>query len=88
MTNPAQGGITFPVGPDWTRTIGGEAPDPRMAEVQRAAAFGRAKGKLIEALQCADSLEREQRVDRLLMRLVDYALDGADMHTILRGLLE
>lgn len=84
---PIQGSITFP-GPDWTRQPGQEMPDSRMAEVMRASAFGRAKGTLVEALQCADPLERESRVDRLLMRLVDYALDGADVHTILRGLLE
>ena len=79
----------LPVGPDWTRTIGQtDAPDPRLEDIQRAAAFGRAKGILIEALECADPAEREARVDTLLMRLVDYALDGADTRTILYGLLE
>lgn len=49
----------------------------------RASAFGRAKGKLLEAIEAKD----DAAIDALVLKLVDFALAGADARTILTGLV-
>lgn len=81
-----------PFGPDFTQTfsnVGGNAsregrPDLGMLDVQRMAAFGRAKGILEVALR-RDPVDQDL-IDALFVRLIDFALYGADIETILNGL--
>lgn len=58
-----------------------------MQSMLRASAYGRARGRLDAALATADSQEREHLIMALVLQLVDYALEGADVQTILDGLL-
>jgi hypothetical protein len=75
-----------PFGPDWTR---GEEPSPddrKEMALYRAAAFGRAKGKFLDALVCSNLVESDDRISALILQLVDWAIEGADIRTILNGL--
>ena len=75
----------LPFGPDWTR---GEEPSPadrKTNEMFRAAAFGRAKGKLLEALDLPEPA-RDEAITKLILSLIDWAIDGADTRIILNGL--
>lgn len=73
----------FPSGPDWTRGVDPSPDERREMNMVRASAFGRAKGKLLEAIEAKD----DAAIDALVLKLVDFALAGADARTILTGLV-
>lgn len=83
-----------PFGLDFTQTFSvtaGDAgrqgmPDTGMLDIQRTAALGRAKGILEIALSRDDPAECAALIDRLLLRLIDFAICGADIGMILNGL--
>jgi hypothetical protein len=76
----------YPLGPDYTRELHTADPDPLMDDIMRATAFGRARGLMDAAYACTDAAERDARINALILRLVDFALSGADLRTILDGL--
>jgi hypothetical protein len=81
--------VGIPGGPDWTRGLRprSEIETPRMEEILRASAYGRARGRLNEALEEPDLERREALIQRLVLQLIDFALEGADVRTILNGLV-
>lgn len=82
-----------PFGPDITQSISSVGPDAGlqgkpdlgMLDIQRTAALGRAKGILAIA-QGLESADREALIDALFVRLIDFAIYGADIETVLNGL--
>jgi len=58
-----------------------------MQEILRASAYGRARGRLNDILEEADMDKREALIQRFVLQLIDYALEGADVRTILNGLV-
>ena len=79
----------IPGGPDWTRGMypRPEEETPRGQEMMRASAYGRARGRLDAALQNPDPVERDRLITALILQLIDFAIEGADIRTILNGLV-
>jgi hypothetical protein len=79
-------------GPDWTREYDpsgkllNDAPNSRVNEMVFASAFGRAKGKLLDAFAFDDPIERERQIDAVVLTLVGLAFLEPDAHTILERL--